>query len=353
MTRELTYAQAINEALASCLAKDPSVYLMGLGVPDGVFGTTAGLRDTFGPARVRDMPISENAMTGVALGSCLVGMRPVLSHMRVEFAMAAMDQLCNQAAKWRFMFGDQSRVPLVVRMIAGRGWGNGAQHSQSLHAWFAHIPGLKVVMPASPFDAKGLLISAIEDDDPVVFIEHRWLHGLTGPVPEGHYTVPLCEPNIIRQGNDVTVVSSSYATVDALRAADVLEPQGVSCEVIDLRTISPCRGGPIIKSVQKTGRLVVADHGTRTGGFGGEILADVTEWAFPCLKAAPIRVTLPDRPVSASRAESNFYYPTYRHIIAAVGRTMGANVDFDEAFYGVTPEAKIYDVPVHDFAGPF
>src|SRR5579885_455110 len=207
-TREITFAEALNEAMAVCLEADPTVYLMGLGVPDpkGVFGTTLGLQEKFGVRRVMDMPTSENAMTGVAVGSALLG----------------LDQIVNQAAKWHYMFGGKTKLPLIIRMIVGRGWGQGPQHSQSLQAWFAHIPGLKVVMPATPYDAKGLLIGGIEDDNPVIFLEHRWLHGIKGAVPKGHYAVPLGRARIARPGRDVTIVASSYMTLEALRAADML-----------------------------------------------------------------------------------------------------------------------------------
>ena len=239
--RQLKFSEAIHEAIDICLERDRNIYLMGLGVPDpiGVFGTTKGLQEKHGKKRVFDMPVAENAMSGVALGSCLVGMRPIMTHMRLEFAMTAMDQICNQAAKWHYMFGGQSKVPLTIRMLVGRGWGQGPQHSQSLHAWFAHIPGLKVVMPSTPYDAKGLLIASIEDDNPVIFFEHRWLHNIHGPVPEGHYTVPLGEPRLVTEGGDVTIVAASYATLESIKAARELEREGIKAEVIDLRTLVP------------------------------------------------------------------------------------------------------------------
>jgi pyruvate dehydrogenase E1 component beta subunit len=363
--RQLKFAEAINEALDICLARDRSTYLMGLGVADpiGVFGTTRGLRDKHGGKRVLDMPVAENAMTGVALGSSLVGMRPVLSHMRLEFAIPSMDQLCNQAAKWHYMFGGQANVPLTVRMLIGRGWGQGPQHSQSLHAWFAHIPGLKVVMPSTPHDAKGLLIASIEDDNPVIFFEHRWLHGLHGPVPEGYYTVPLGEPRIVSEGGDVTIVAASYATIEAIRAARALERQGIAPEVIDLRTLVPRDDERILASVRKTGRLVVVDQGTLTGGFAGEIVARVTEQAFDALKAAPIRMTLPDLPTPTTRALSNYYYPTPGHIVAAVRRTLGLDArerayagggkGDDDPWAAIEPADKTLDVPDKTFTGPF
>src|SRR5712691_474393 len=228
-SRQLTFAQALNEAVDQCMARDPSVYVMGLGAPDpkGIFGSTNGLQSKHGAARVFDMPASENAMTGVAIGSALVGMRPVMSHQRVDFALLAIEQIVNQAAKWHYMFAGQASVPMVVRMIVGRGWGQGPQHSQSLQSWFAHVPGLKVVMPATPHDAKGLLISAIEDNNPVVFIEHRWLYNIHGPVPEGVYRVPIGRPNILRQGRHVTVAAISYMTLEAVRAAEELAKEGI------------------------------------------------------------------------------------------------------------------------------
>jgi 2-oxoisovalerate dehydrogenase E1 component len=380
--RQLTFAEAINEALDICLARDRSVYLMGLGVPDpiGVFGTTRGLHGKHGGKRVLDMPVAENAMTGAALGSCLVGMRPVLSHMRLEFAIPSMDQICNQAAKWHYMFGGRANVPLTIRMLIGRGWGQGPQHSQSLHAWFAHIPGLKVVMPSTPHDAKGLLIASIEDDNPVIFFEHRWLHGLHGPVPEGHYTVPIGEPRIVSEGSDVTIVAASYATIEAIKAARVLERQGIAAEVIDLRTLVPRNDAAILASVRKTGRLVVVDQGTLTGGFAGEIVARVTEQAFAALKSAPIRVTLPDLPTPTTRALSNYYYPTPAHIVAAVRRSLGlppsqssptergedaradavggpvsgqAGTGHDDPWAAIEPADKTLDVPDKTFTGPF
>jgi pyruvate dehydrogenase E1 component beta subunit len=294
-------------------------------------------------------------MTGVALGSCLVGMRPIMTHMRLEFAMTAMDQICNQAAKWHYMFGGQSKVPLTIRMLIGRGWGQGPQHSQSLHAWFAHVPGLKVVMPSTPYDAKGLLIASIEDDNPVIFLEHRWLHNIHGPVPEGHYSVPLGEPRVVTEGDDVTIVAASYATIEAIKAGRELAREGIKAEVIDLRTLVPRNDATILASVRKTGRLVVADQGTLTGGFAGEIVARVTEQAFVALKAAPIRVTLPDIPTPTTRALSNYYYPTPGHIVAAARRTLGLSRDDagSDLWAGIEPADKMLDVPDRSFTGPF
>lgn len=352
--RQLKFSEALNEAIDISLDRDPKVYLMGLGVPDpiGVFGTTRGLQQKYGPRRVLDMPVAENAMSGVALGSALVGMRPVMTHMRLEFAMTAIDQICNQAAKWHYMFGGRSSVPMTIRMVVGRGWGQGPQHSQSLHAWFAHIPGLKVVMPSTPHDAKGLLIASVEDDSPVVFIEHRWLYNLHGPVPEGYYNVPIGVPRVIRTGGDATIVGSSYGTVDAIKAANALAREGIEAEVIDLRTLTPRDDSLILESVRKTGHYVCVDHGTLTGGFAGEMVARVAEQAFGDLKSAPLRVTLPDCPTPTTRALSNYYYPSPGHIVAAVKRTLGKPCDADP-WIGISPEDKTLDVPDSSFTGPF
>jgi pyruvate/2-oxoglutarate/acetoin dehydrogenase E1 component len=350
--RELKFFQAIHEALDLSLQQDPKVYIMGLGVPDptGIFGTTKGLVDKYGRNRVYDIPISENATTGIALGSALVGMRPVMTHMRLEFSLLAIDQIVNQAAKWHYMFGGQAIVPLTIRMIIGRGWGQGAQHSQSLHAWFSHIPGLKVVMPATPYDAKGLLISSIEDNSPVIFLEHRWLYNMHGHVPSGVYRIPLGVPNRIRQGKDVTVVASSYMTIDAIKAAARLSQEGIDIELIDLRTLNPLNDEIILESVAKTGHLVVCDHATYTGSFSGEIISRVTEKAFHALKSAPIRVTLPDCPTPTTRALANYYYPTIQHIINAAKMTLGKPTE--DPFQKVLPTDRL-DVPDQTFTGPF
>ncbi|MGH7684950.1 MAG: alpha-ketoacid dehydrogenase subunit beta, partial [Vulcanimicrobiaceae bacterium] len=278
-SRSLTYVEALREALDQSLASDDRVYLMGLGVPDpkGIFGTTLGLQEKYGDRRVLDMPTAENGMTGVAIGSALVGMRPVMVHQRVDFALLALDQLVNNAAKWHYMFGGKQSVPLVVRLIVGRGWGQGPQHSQALQALFAHIPGLKVVAPATPHDAKGMLLAAIDDDDPVIFFEHRWLHPTFGHVPPEPYRVPLGKAHIAREGRDVTLISSSYFFIECLAAADALQARGIDVELIDLRTIRPLDRSTLIDSARKTGRVVVVDGGWRSFGVAAEIVAAISE----------------------------------------------------------------------------
>ncbi len=352
VARELKFFQAINEAIDLSMAKDTAVYIMGLGVPDpkGIFGSTLGLQQKYGNTRVMDMPASENGMTGVAIGSALVGMRPIMTHQRVDFALLAVEQIVNQAANWHYMFGGQMSVPLVVRLIIGRGWGQGPQHSQSLQAWFAHVPGLKVVMPATPHDAKGLLVSSIEDNNPVIFIEHRWLYNISGPVPEGIYRVPLGQAKIVRKGHDLTIAATSYMTLETLRAADMLSEDGVKAEVVDIRTLRPLDSALVLESVRKTGRLLVANTGWKTGGFGAEIVAQVAEEAGTDLKSPPRRVALPDYPTPTSRALTDHYYPRAVHIANTARNMLGPGQR--EPLIDASATTPL-DVPDETFTGPF
>ena len=352
-SRELKFFQAIHEALDLSLEKDPNVYLMGLGVPDpkGVFGTTLGLQQKYGDRRILDTPTSENAMTGVAIGSSLVGMRPVMVHQRIDFALLAIDQIVSQAAKWHYMFGGKMRVPIVIRLLVGRGWEQGPQHSQSLQSWFAHIPGLKVVMPSTPYDAKGMLIASIEDNNPVIFIEHRWLHNTFGEVPGGIYRVPLGIAKVARQGRDVTFAATSYSVLEALRAAEVLSEKGVEAEVVDLRTLRPLDLETLLESVRKTGRLLVADTGWKFGGFGAEVVASVTENAFRELKCPPVRLGMLDAPVPTSPALSRLSYPGVCEIVTEACGMLG--IPSENLL--IPQEASIFkaDVPDPQFTGPF
>ena len=350
--REITYAEAIREGFATALERDPRVLLIGLGVPDpkGFFGTTTNLQQQFGPERVMDMPCSENGMTGVVLGAAINGLRPVINHQRVDFALLSMDPICTQAAKWHYMFGGAMKLPIVIRMIIGRGWGQGPQHSQCLHSWFAHIPGLKVVMPTTPHDAKGLLIAAIEDDNPVVFLEHRWLHHVKGEVPAGHYTVPIGPARVARTGKDVTIVAFSYMVLEAMAAAQKLAALGVEADVIDIRSLRPLDQPAILASLRKTGRLVVADTGWSLAGMSAEILAIASESAFGSLKAAPHRVCFPDCPTPTSPALAAEFYPRSGHIVAAVRKTLGLPSDSGDL---AVPAGVELDKPNPAFTGPF
>jgi pyruvate dehydrogenase E1 component beta subunit len=299
---------------------------------------------------VFDMPTSENAMTGVAIGASLNGIKSVMTHQRIDFFLLAMDQLVNSAAKWHYMFGSQNSVPITIRLIIGRGWGQGPTHSQNLQAWFAHIPGLKVVMPTTPGDAKGLLISSILDPNPVVFLEHRWLHNAVGEVPSGDYRIPLGVAKIARDGSDVTIVAMSYMTIEALHAADYLAKQGISCEVIDLRTIKPLDWGTVLRSVQKTGRLLALDSGFTTGSVAGEVVARVAIDAFKYLKSPPARLAMPDVPEPTSPALTKNFYVRAADIAIKITSMMGR--DFSRV-RGDLPEPMPHDVPGDWFKGPF
>jgi pyruvate dehydrogenase E1 component beta subunit len=314
--RTLEYCLAINEALHQLMAIDESVLLIGQGVksPWYVGDTAKGLLERFGPDRIIDTPVSENAVTGAAIGASLAGMRPVVVHPRMDFMMYAMDPIINEAANWHYMFGGRASAPVVIWGIINRGGEQAAQHSQALHSLFGHIPGLKVVMPATPYDAKGLMVSAIKDDNPVVFIDDRWLHNREGFVPEDLYEVTIGKGVVRKNGTDVTLVAVSYLMQHAMDAAAELAREGIDCEVIDLRTIKPLDKEIILDSVKKTGRLVVADVGWKSFGMAAEISALVFEEAFEFLKSPFIRVTLPDAPAPASAALENVYFPKQKDI---------------------------------------
>jgi pyruvate/2-oxoglutarate/acetoin dehydrogenase E1 component len=323
--KRLSYSLAINEALHQMMDDNPSVFLIGQGVksPWYVGNTARGLLRKFGSGRVIDTPVSENAITGTAIGAALVGMRPVVVHPRVDFMMYAMDPIVNEAANWHYMFGGKSSVPVVIWGIINRGGEQAAQHSQSLHALFAHVPGLKVVMPSTPYDAKGLMIAAIKDDNPVVYMDDRWLYNMEEEVPEEIYSVPIGKGIIRRKGKDVTLVASSYMAVESMKAAKDLEREGVDVEVIDLRSVKPLDETLLFESINKTGKLIVADGGWKTCGMAAEISAMVSENIFGYLKAPIIRVTLPDVPAPASSVLENDYYPTFKQIVNAVKSLIG------------------------------
>ena len=318
--RQISYVQAINETLHQMIEKDMRVFLIGQGVtsPWYVGNTTVGLIDRFGPERVIDTPVSESGITGAAVGAALTGMRPVVAHPRMDFMYYAMDPIANHAANWHYMFGGQVSVPITIWGIINRGGEQAAQHSQALQAMFMHIPGLKVVMPSTPYDAKGLLVASIEDDNPVIYIDDRWLYGYVGDVPEEIYAVPIGKGIVRKKGSDVTVVATSYMVHEAMNAAENLEKDGIDVEVVDLRSLKPLDENLIFDSVKKTGRLVIADGGWKTCGVGAEISARVADTVFNYLKAPIIRVSLPDTPAPASSVLEKAYYPTSDDIISSV-----------------------------------
>lgn len=349
--RVISFFEAIREAQYHSLANDPSVYLMGLGVPDpkGIFGTTLNLQSKFGVERVFDIPLSENAITGVAIGSAITGMKPILTHQRVDFALVSIDQIVNQAAKWHYMFNGAMNVPMVIRMIVGRGWGQGPQHSQSLHAWFAHIPGLKVVMPSTAYDAKGLLMSAIKDNNPVLFLEHRWLHNIKGFVPTEPYYLPLSKSAISLHGSDITIIGVSYMTLECIKATELLLQLDISAEVIDLRSIQPIDTETILSSVSKTKRIIVVDHADSSCGIAGEIISLVVENLGSTLLSNPKRICLPSHPVPTSHVLASDYYPTAKSITKSILQIFDKSPDLIP-FYD---EQTYKDQPNPDFVGPF
>ena len=322
--RTISYAKAINETLRQTMEADGRVFLIGQGVtsPWYVGGTTEGLIERFGPKRIIDTPVSENGVTGVAIGAALAGMRPILVHPRMDFMYYAMDQIANHAANWHYMFGGRMSVPLTIWGIINRGEGQAAQHSQALQAMFMHIPGLKVVMPSTPYEAKGLLIASIKDDNPVVYIDDRWLYTCTGEVPEELYTTPIGKGIIRRKGEDATVIATSYMAYEANEAAETLEKEGIDVEVIDLRSLKPLDENLLVWSVEKTGRAVIVDGGWKTCGVGAEIATLIAEKAFRHLKAPIARVSLPDTPAPASSALESAYYPDAKDIVSAVKQVL-------------------------------
>jgi len=356
-TSNKTYVQAINEALAVCLAKDKNVFLIGEGVPDpkGIFGTTLGLQKKYGRKRVMDMPLSENAVTGACVGAAINGLRPMLNHQRIDFSFLALDQVINSAAKWSYMFNGQQRVPLVIKMTIGMGWGQGPQHSQCLQTLYAHIPGLKVVLPATPAEAKGLMIAAIEDNNPVIFIEHRWLHNIFGPVPGGYYRLPLEKARVVEEGGGLTIVSYSYYLIETLKAVQLLKKIGLNPEVIDLRTIKPLDRETIFNSLKKTGRLLVVDPSYRSFGVAGEILASVAENPRLKLLAKPKRIIFEDCYTPTSPALSKYYYPRYDLIARTAVKLMaGDGKKLNKLIKAAGKKEKVpLDVPDEHFRGPF
>ncbi len=324
--RLIAYSDAIREGLHQALTLDPNVFIMGQGVddPGGMFGTVRGLHEEFGRERIFDTPLAETALTGVAVGAALGGMRPVYFHNRPDFLLLAMDQLVNHAAKWHFMFGGQLNVPMVVWACIGRGWGSAAQHSQALQGLFFHVPGLKLIMPSTCYDAKGLMLSAIKDNNPVLIIDHRFNFKQKGIVPEVMYTLPIGKGVVRRPGTDVTVVAVSHLVVEAFKAAEELSEQGVDVEVIDPRTLRPLDKELILDSVSKTGKLVIADTGWKTGGVTAEIAAVVAEEAFSFLKAPIRRVACPDVPTPAGYTLEDAFYIGKPEIKAAILKTVSA-----------------------------
>ena len=317
--REITYVEAVRETLRQVMAADERVFVMGedIGVYGGAFGATAGLLPEFGEQRVIDTPISEAAIAGACIGAALTGMRPVGEIQFMDFVTLSMEQLVLQASKIRFMFGGKATVPMVLRMPGGSGTGAAAQHSESLENWFVHVPGLKVVMPSNPYDVKGLLTSAIYDDNPVIFIEHKLLYKTKGCVPEQLYTLPLSQSHVAREGRHLTIVATSMMVNRSLEAAKQLAAEGIECEVIDPRTLNPLDVDPIVASVKKTGRVLIVHEAVKTGGFGGEVAGRIVESeAFDYLEAPVRRLAGLDIPIPYNRTLEMNSVPQVDKIVA-------------------------------------
>ncbi len=316
--RILTFKDAIREAIDQAMILDRNVFALGLDADDkfGVFGSMLNMTHK---ERVLGAPISENAITFISMGAALSGCRPICIHMRVDFLMAAMDPIVNCIAKWRYMFQGQVKVPLVIRAVVGRGWGAGAQHSSTLHSLFAHIPGLTVVMPATPYDVKGLFLASLKHDYPVIFIEHRWLYNNTGHVPKNLYMIDLGKGRIVRQGNKLTIVATNLGVVDALNACTVHD---LDVEIIDPRTIRPLDEDLILQSVRKTGRLLVVDYDFPACGFAAEVCSVVAEKAFGHLKAPVERLTFPECSMPSSGLLEREFYPSPDKIAARVRKML-------------------------------
>jgi acetoin:2,6-dichlorophenolindophenol oxidoreductase subunit beta len=317
--RELTYAEALREGLRQAMTADSRVFMIGedIGVYGGAFGVSAGLLAEFGAERIIDTPISEAGIAGACVGAALAGMRPVGEIQFMDFVTLTMEQLVLQAAKVRFMFGGKASVPMVLRMPGGSGTGAAAQHSESLENWFVHVPGLKVVMPSTPYDAKGLLLASIDDNNPVIFVEHKLLYKTKGPVPEEPYRIPLSQTQVVREGKHVTVVATSIMVSRAQQAADELAKEGIELEIVDPRTLKPLDDAPIFESVKKTGRAMVIHEAVEMGGFGGEIVARIaSSEAFDYLEAPIRRLAGKDIPIPYNRELERATVPQVEDIIA-------------------------------------
>jgi acetoin:2,6-dichlorophenolindophenol oxidoreductase subunit beta len=346
--RVLKYREALDEGLLQAMENDSKIFVMGCGVDDegGIFGTTKAAFSKFGKSRVMDTPLAENAVAGIGVGASIMGNRPVIVHARNDFLFLAMDQIINHAAKWNIMSGGKMHCPMLIRAVVGRGWGQAAQHSQSLHSFFSHIPGLKVMLPATAYDAKGMLLASLKDKGTVISIEHRLLYETQSVVPAEPYNIPLGKGDIKRKGNDISIVAFSYMVKEAMDAAEVLSKEGINVEIIDPRCTSPLDIKLILQSVRKTKHLLVTDTSWTSYGVSAEICARVYEEAFEFIKAPIKRIALPDvNTPCASNLEKEFY-PGKEELVEAVRITLGVKpIHLDST--------KLHSVEHEKFAGPF
>jgi|TARA_B100001059_G_scaffold236621_1_gene288328 pyruvate/2-oxoglutarate/acetoin dehydrogenase E1 component len=354
--RKIKFSEAMRETQFQLMKKDKKIITMGLGINDpmGIFGTTKDLHKTFGEKRVIEIPTAENAATGIAIGATLQGMKVILTHQRVEFSLLSMEQIINQAAKFYFLSNGKYKVSLVIRVMIGKGWGQGPQHSQSLETLFGHIPGLKVVSPSNAYDAKGILNSSINSRHPVIFFEHRWLHNIKVNVPKKLYKVPIGKANVLSKGKDLTIISFSEALIQVLRLKQILLKSKISPEIIDLRSIRPLDKQTILRSVKKTGKVLVVDNGWKTYGVGGEIISLLSENDLIQFKSKPIRLGIKEIPMPSARSLAKDVYLNQDKILEAVSKitkkkiNLRAKKQFEKKFLN-----EPTDVPYKDFKGPF
>jgi len=349
--RKLNFSESINEAMILSMKRDKNIICYGLGVDDPrrIFGTTKKLKELFGSKRVFDVPVSENALTGIGIGSSLNGLRPVMVHQRLDFFLYAMEQLINNAAKWSYVFGGVKSLPLTIRLIIGRGWGQGATHSQSLQSLFLHIPGLKVVMPSNSYQAKGLLNAAIFDDNPVLYLEHRWLYNNYAHVPKKFYKLSLDQPQILKKGKDITIVSMGYMTNEAIISDKILRSYGIQSEIIDMCVMSPLNLKKIFNSIKKTKHLLVLDTSTSICSLSSEILSQIFRSCFNDLKSKPEILSLPHVPQPSSFGLTKNFYKDHVDIIKIVKKILriNKNIRFKKN------KRLFHDVPDKTFTGPF
>ena len=347
--RIISFSDAINESILQSMKKDKNVILMGLGVddPKGIFGTTKNLDKIFPKDRVFDLPTSENSFTGFALGLSLTGKKPIIVHQRVEFSLLSMDQIINQAAKWFYMSGGKANVPMVIRLIIGRGWGQGPQHSQSLESLFSHIPGLKVVCPSTPHYAKGLLSQAIKDKNPVIFFEHRWLHNLKGLVEKKNYSLKIGQSRYASRGDDITIISFSYAVIQSLKINNILKDNKISAEIIDLVSLRPLDTSKILAPAKKTKKVIIIDNGWMTYGISAEISALISEKIDKKIKI--IRMGNINAPIPSTASLAKYSYPSDKAIIKNISLMLKKKINIDNKFRSYIPS----DQPDISFQGPF
>ena len=350
--------QAINNAFAFLgrTNKDVMLFAEGVDDPSAIFGTTKNLSDIYGKNRLIEMPIAENGLCGIAIGSAMSGKRPIISFHRVEFALLAMEQIINNAAKMHYISNGKHKCPLVLRLVVGRGWGQGPEHSQSLETLFSYIPGLKVLMPTFPNDYKDAIISSTLDDNPTIIIEHRWTHYIKGIVKNPEIGNKIDDPSCLINGDDLTLISSSYSTIEALKAVEILKQVSVNVELFDLRALRPLKLDKIFKSVEKTGKIMTVDTGFKTLGIGSEIVSSVAEKCFESMRTPPKRLGLPDHPTPSSRGYIPNYYPDAHMIIKNISAQLNLSESIQSKAYEILSKAKStmsIDIPDPSFQGPF